>query len=328
MIEMRAVLATLLLPLVVAATTSSFAAGKPVREPPQGYEHDRFAPEADISRVFHGFVVSFDSKDDDDGLSGGDLLRLPHWVSQELRRWEPVEGAQVDDAAWCLETLRDRPTWFTEKDLFDTGVAPNDASYRGSGFDRGHMAMKLLVERLGQDAAYNTHTVLNAIPQRPKFNRGIWQSLEYLTGAWAQNYGKVWVIQGPVFYEGKTLAWIGDQGERKVAVPDAAFKVVVREKTDTERNAAEVQDRDVPEVLAFLYPQLGPGYFGSSKEYRHARFLTSVDEIEELTGLDFRLSDDSIIEKRLERARATALWEPAEVDLRQRRLFLSGCRNR
>ena len=51
------------------------------------------------------------------------------------------------------------------------------------------MAMKLLVERLGQDAAFNTHTVLNAIPQRPKFNQGIWQNLEFLTGAWAQTYG-------------------------------------------------------------------------------------------------------------------------------------------
>ena len=73
-------------------------------------------------------------------------------------------------------------------------------------------------ERLGQDAAYNTHTVLNAIPQRPKFNQGIWQNLEFLTGAWAQEYEKIWVIQGPVFYKKTTLAWIGDEGERKVAV--------------------------------------------------------------------------------------------------------------
>ena len=51
--------------------------------------------------------------------------------------------------------------------------------------------MKLLVERLGRDAAYNTHTVLNAIPQRPKFNQGIWRNLEFLTGAWAQAYGQI-----------------------------------------------------------------------------------------------------------------------------------------
>ena len=271
--------------------------------------------------------MSFDSKDDDDGRAGGDLLRVPHWVSQELRRWEPPKALQDEASAWCLDTLRDRPKWFTDEDLFETGVAPNDDSYRSSGFDRGHMAMKLLVERLGQDAAYNTHTVLNAIPQRPKFNQGIWQNLEFLTGAWAQKYGEIWVIQGPVFYKKTALAWIGDEGERKVAVPDAAFKVVVREKTEHERSAAKERDRDAPEVLAFLYPQLGPGYFGSRKDYRHSRFLTSVDEIEELTGLDFKLSPDSAVEKRLERRRAAVLWEPNEVGLKQRRLFLSGCRN-
>lgn len=32
--------------------------------------------------------------------------------------------------------------------------------------------MKPLVERLGQDAAWNTHTVLNGIPKRPKFMTG------------------------------------------------------------------------------------------------------------------------------------------------------------
>ena len=185
--------------------------------------------------------------------------------------------------------------------------------------------MKLLVERLGQDAAYNTHTVLNAIPQRPKFNQGIWQDLEFLTGAWAQHYERIWVIQGPVFYRKKTLAWIGDKGERIVAVPDAAFKVIIRDKTMNERNVAKGLDRDAPEVLAFLYPQLGPGYFGPRKDYRHARFLTSVDEIEALTGLDFPLSAVPALEKRLERHRATTLWDPAQVDLKHRQLFLSGC---
>ena len=309
---LRLVLAVLSIPVFLAAASTSLAGGRPVQEPPKGYDHDRFAPKPDILREFRGFVVSFDSKDDDDGRAGGDLLRVPHWVSQELRRWEPPKALQDEAGAWCLDTLRDRPKWFTDEDLFETGVAPNDDSYRSSGFDRGHMAMKLLVERLGQEAAYNTHTVLNAIPQRPKFNQGIWQNLGFLTGAWAQKYGKIWVIQGPVFYKKTVLTWIGDEGERKVAVPDAAFKVVVREKTEHERSAAKERDRDAVEVLAFLYPQLGPGYFGSRNDYRHSRFLTSVDEIEELTGLDFKLSPDSAVEKRLERRRTTVLWEPSK----------------
>ena len=318
---------TLILLALLFVAAPAMAEGRPIRQPPEGYNHIKFAPEPDILRLFHGFAVSFDSKDDDDGKPGPDLLRVPHWVGQELRRWEPPGNDQYDDLAWCLDTLQKRPRWFTDPDLFDTGVAPNDDSYRHSGFDRGHMAMKLLVERLGQHAAHNTHTVLNAIPQRPKFNQRIWQNLEYLTGAWAQKYHRIWVIQGPVFYERQALAWIGDEGERRIAVPDAVFKIVIRDKTDHEKNKAKGRTRNAPEVLAFLYPQLGPGYFGPSDDYRHHRFLTTVDEIEKLTGLDFKLSEDKTTERRVERQRAAALWEPSVVDLKQRRLFLSGCRN-
>ena len=313
----RILIGFLIVPALLLAVAPAHAAGKKPCEPPGDYNHTRFVldpdldkdPNGDILREFCGFTVSFDSKDDDDGDGKWDVLRVPHWVSQEVRRWEPPKN----NGAWCLDTLEERPRWFTDPGLFASGVAPNDDSYRSSGFDRGHMAMKLLVERLAQDrkhrhAAYNTHTVLNAVPQRPKFNRCIWKNLEYLTGAWAQEYGKIWIIQGPVFYPYQPAAWIGEEGERKVAVPDAVFKIVVRDKP--------------MRVLAFLYPQLGPEYFLScsdDRDYRHERFLTTVNEIEMLTGLDFRLPE------RLEGARAAALWEPRVVDLNDRRLFLFGC---
>jgi DNA/RNA endonuclease G (NUC1) len=303
------------------AFVSAASKPKPIKEPPAGYDHTRFTPKPDLLREYRAFVVSFDSKDDDSGDGKPDLLRVPHWVAQEIRKWEPEEQLSDDDKAWCLHTLKKRPDWFTDANLFRSGVAPNDDSYRNSGFDRGHMAMKLLVERLGRDAAWNTHTVLNAIPQRPKFNRGIWQNLEFLTGAWAQKYGAVWIIQGPVFYALPPVSWIGDGNERKIAVPDAAFKIVVRHKTPEELASVSDSERDVLEVLAFLYPQLGAGYFGPTKEFRHERFLTSVDEIEKLTGLDF------LLEETIERRRASSLWKPTAVDLGNPRLFLSGCRD-
>jgi len=72
--------------------------------------------------------------------------------------------------------------------------------------------------------------VLNAVPQRAKFNSGIWQDLECRTGAWANQYGVVWIVTGAVFYEGGPKEWLGEpeRGERRVAVPDALFKVVIR----------------------------------------------------------------------------------------------------
>ena len=133
----RFITSLLLILSFLLASAPAKAEGKPVRLPPAGYKHEKFAPEADILKVFRGFTVSFDSKDDDDGQPGSDLLRVPHWVAQELRRWEPPVDDQADDKAWCLDTLKSRPTWFTDADLFASGVAPNDDSYRNSGFDRG-----------------------------------------------------------------------------------------------------------------------------------------------------------------------------------------------
>lgn len=56
------------------------------------------------------------------------------------------------------------------------------------------------------------------------------------------------------------------------------------------------------------------------------RFLTTMNVIKELTGLDFKASNDAVIKRKIERQRPPALWDPPVVDRKLRRLFLSGCR--
>jgi endonuclease G len=186
---------------------------------------------------------------------------------------------------------------------------PEDSSYRTtnafrtkhpSWFARGHLAMKLLAERLGADAEWNTHTFYNAVPQRQSFNAGIWLDLEYRTGAWAQHYGNVWIVTGPIFADRHAYAFLGDPGEFPVAIPEALFKIVIRESGIPNR----------PNFLAFIYPQVGPGY--TSKPYNHARFLTTVDEIEQLTGIDFLTSLPDDVEAELEAQEGPGLW-PADA---------------
>ena len=273
------------------------------------YHHDKYAPkQVEIRREFDAFIVSFDSKDDDDGDGNPDLLRVPSWVAQEIRKFDGT----------CVKT-GDRPSWTTDKDLYASGVAPKDSSYAGSGFDRGHMAAKLLAARISLDADKKTHTLLNAVPQMPRFNSYIWQDLEKLTGAWAQKYDKIWVIQGPVFDSKRQnrpdwvhyLHWIGDtdKGERAVAVPDALFKIVVR------------NDNSGVNALAFLYPQLGSWYHKAKSElpnrdFVHERFLTTIGEIEELTGLSFLKLED------VQNVLKQKLWPASE------KLFIPACKKK
>lgn len=197
---MRTVLILLAVTLI-ASTASRAALARRPGEAPADYDHDRFITQpVDILYEDIAFVLSFDSKDDDDGDGQPDTLRTAHWVAQEVRRFEGD----------CIPTGPRPSPWFADPGLLAAGTAAADESYayptafrdlHPNWFDRGHLAMKFLAERLGNDAAWNTHTTLNAVPQRAKFNRGIWQDLELTTGAWAQTYEQIWIIQGPVFLD-------------------------------------------------------------------------------------------------------------------------------
>ena len=101
--------------------------------------------------------------------------------------------------------------------------------------------MRSHAHRLGTDAAYDTFSVSNGCPQKQAFNGGHWLGLEYLTGRWANTYGKVWIVCGPIFENREPSKWIGDSNEIDVAVPDAFFKIVVRESSNPVK----------PHVLAF-----------------------------------------------------------------------------
>ncbi len=298
------------------------------------YDHSRYAFNADIVRKYDAFIVSFDSKDDDDWDGISDLRRTPEWVAQHIKSTEKK----------CIETNK-RPEWSTDFDLCTSGVAPKDDSYEHSGFERGHMASKLLAARISKEAELETFTLLNAVPQRIRFNQQVWKDLEKLTGAWAQIYDDIWVIQGPVYdrvYDFKNIKnrkktnpfVIGDNNELKVSVPDALYKIVVREKTLAEQVDSVPAEKDDPEMLVFLYPQLGPRYYLGKNDYEHEKYLTTLAEIEELTGLTFVTNSpnrelDELSLKRIRMKRSNHLWsvEPP-ADQPDLKIFVNACRKK
>ncbi len=101
-----------------------------------------------------------------------------------------------------------------------------------------------------------------------------------MRGDWADQHGKVWIICGPVINDLTQTEWIGDPGEIKTAVPDTFFKIVVKESGET------------IDILAFLFP----GDDEAGRKVKLEQYLTSVDNIVQLTGLDL-LTADSIEEE-------------------------------
>ena len=275
----RAVLASILFMASLLGPTSHLQAGTS-----DGREHDRFVTQpTEAVREFRAFKVSFDT--DADGIA----LGVPDWVAYELRRNASGE-----------RTSHPRPSrWFTDDDLHRQGIAPDDSSYRNSGYSRGHLCMKSHAGRLGPEADRETHTVLNACPQMQRMNGGIWLAIENLTGRWADEHDVIWIVTGPVFTN-SPKTWIGDPGEIPVAVPDAFFKLAIR------------HDGVTTSVLAFLVPMYGDQSHSSSKADVRP-YLTSVDVIESLTDLDFLSALPDSEEDRLERSVATRLWEAPSV---------------
>jgi endonuclease G len=109
--------------------------------------------------------------------------------------------------------------------------------------------------------------------------------------------------------DGTPSGYIGEEGELPVVIPDALFKIVIKEGGDP----------DQPEVLAFLYPQVGPGY-SRDAPYPHHHYLVSVDEVETATGLDFLTTLPDVIESTIEKRRTEWLWPVDDGD------FLYACR--
>ena len=235
--------------------------------------------------AFRAYSASFDLNDDDDS-DGVTDLGVPAWVSYQLNSGSPTGSA-------------DRPEdWIAISNLPNDVESPTDDSYRNSGFSRGHACMRSHAHRLGSDANYNTFCVVNAMPQKQGLNGGHWLSLERLCGIWANKYQRVWITCGPVFLEGESVSTIGDGSEVKVAIPHAFYKVVTKENPD---------DPSKPSVLAFVYEH-NPSLSSSSVDTDHEPFLVSVDEIEQLTNLDFFSNLSEEIQSEIESEAATELW--------------------
>ena len=178
---------------------------------------------------------------------------------------------------------------FREDKAVTTGSATlND--YKKSGYDRGHMAPAADF-RWSFDAMNDTFYLSNMCPQTHAFNAGIWSDLEEAVRSIAYEDECIYVVTGPVLTDGpyETI------GENKVAVPKYVYKVIL--------------DYTAPTIKAigFIMPH------ENSKEPL-SYFAVTVDEVEDITCLDFfpLLPDDE--EEKLESSLDTTLWALKNFD--------------
>ncbi len=205
-------------------------------------------------------------------LSHSSQHKVPDWVAYHLIADRLTSGnvPRSDDF---------RP----DPDL-EPGARSELKDYKGSGFDRGHMA-PAAVFKWSERAMSESFLLSNMAPQvGVGFNRGIWAALEEKARDWAISRGELYVVAGPI-YDGANVSTIGTN---KVSVPTHFYMVIF--------------DPVRVEVIAFILP--------NKKNPTSAlpTFITSVDAIEEKTGLDFLSEINDTVEAAIEAHVQPALW--------------------
>jgi endonuclease G len=96
--------------------------------------------------------------------------------------------------------------------------------YKGSGFDRGHMAPA--GDMPTAQAMAQSFSLANMVPQAPEHNRGVWaKSVEKATREYVKRAsGDVYVVTGPVYVPG--ISQSPGIGQGQVRVPKYLFKLV------------------------------------------------------------------------------------------------------
>lgn len=188
--------------------------------------------------------------------------KIPNWVAYELTSLE-VKG----------EVPRyDR---FKPDPMVPQNVTAKTDDYKYSGYDRGHMAPAADM-KWDEQAMRESFYLSNICPQNPNLNSGVWKDLEEQVRELASQKGNIFVACGPIVNDASTTI-----GENKVVVPQAFFKVLL-----------QVEDEEVC-TIGFVYEN-------KSGRKPMSTYAMTVDDVEEITGIDFFPALPDKIEKKTE----------------------------
>jgi len=196
---------------------------------------------------------------------------------------------QHEQAAWVFYKLTPEMIMgdVERKDNFraDKSISTKSATlsdYKGSGYDRGHLA-----PAADMTASYQAMTesfyLSNVSPQTPGFNRGVWKRAETLVRNWAIEEKVLYVITGAIFDDNR-----GAIGSNEVTVPGYYYKVIY---DPTERK----------KMIAMILPH-------ESSSANLESFVVSVDSVEIRTGIDFFPGLPDKLERYLERRSDVTKW--------------------
>lgn len=179
-------------------------------------------------------------------------------------------------------------------------VKISHGDYIRSGYTRGHLAPNYAIaSRYGKEAQKEAFLMTNISPQTALLNQKSWQRLEeVVANDFSEWHDGFWVITGPIFNQSpQTLK------ETKIAIPDAFYKILIKPNKHSSSIVA----------LAFIFKQ------DAKPNASLMSFITSIDEVEKQSGIDFFSELEDPIENVLESKITPKPWRLPEVATRPSR---------
>lgn len=193
-------------------------------------------------------------------LSYDRMAGIPNWVA-----WHT-------DSTW-LGPIKRSNDFRADSTLPEQWYRVHEASFRRSGYDRGHMCPSADRTNTQHDNSV-TFLMTNMIPQAPNNNQGPWAALE--------NYCRDLVRQGKELYiycGGHGAQGFLDSG--RVQIPERTWKtILVLDAGSDDLLRVTTSSRSI----AVIMPNNNQ-LIGKNDDWR--TFRVSVDSVETLTGYDF-----------------------------------------
>ncbi|MBD2700948.1 DNA/RNA non-specific endonuclease [Spirosoma sp. BT702] len=199
--------------------------------------------------------------------------------------------------SWCLN-----PSWkgdsrrtndFKPDPAIPSGwYAVRTSDYTNTGFDRGHLCPSDDRDVTPEDNSA-TFLLTNIVPQAPRHNREVWKNLE--------DYERDLMLGGNDVYIIAGVSGTGGTGQNgyattlangKLTVPATLWKILIVVPTGS---AATFQVTENTRLIAVNIPN---EQSAADKSWR--AYLTSVDNLETITGYDFLSNVPSDIQRIIE----------------------------
>lgn len=244
---------SILLSVIVALVGLSFSARSTTSELIEVPAPRTDIPEQILYR--RGYIVSYNKE-----------TMQPNWVAWHLT-------ANHTDGPY----ERKGNGFHEDTDVPNPRALPDD--YKGCGkikMSRGHMcpAGDCKWDSIAMEESF---LLTNCCPQSGRLNSGLWNQMEMDTRRWAEHYGDVYVVCGPMFPR-KDQSYLN-----RLPIPSAFFKVILHLG-------------DNPAAIGFVCKN----DTGAVQPKKRNMYINSVDEIERMTGYDFFPALPDEIEERVE----------------------------